>query len=137
MNLGFRIPTGVESEPAERGVDLRKYLHFIWRHWIFILSVAALTFLVGVTYLASATPLYTATTQVLLEQRERAPAGDTLLNEGRIDTSGMSTTSLQSYAPIHFCAGSPLRSGSSLSVPKNLQPQARLQTRQRRAKERQ
>jgi succinoglycan biosynthesis transport protein ExoP len=86
MNLGFRIPTGVESEPAERGVDLRKYLHFIWRHWIFILSVAALTFLVGVTYLASATPLYTATTQVLLEQRERAPAGDTLLNEGRIDT---------------------------------------------------
>src|SRR6187431_3190203 len=86
MNLGFRIPTEVESEPADRAVDLRKYLNFIWRHWIFILCLTALSLLVAVIYLASATPLYTATTQVLLEQRERAPTGDPGPNEGRIDT---------------------------------------------------
>src|SRR5215203_265453 len=86
MNLGFRIPAGVDAEPVDRALDLRKHLNFVWRHWIFILCITALALVVAVTYLAGATPLYTATTQVLLEQRERAPAGDALLNEGRIDT---------------------------------------------------
>ena len=40
---------------------------------MFIVSVTAFVFLIGVIYLVRATPLYTATTQVLLEQREKAP----------------------------------------------------------------
>ena len=69
MNVGFRIPSKVDTEPAERTFDLRQYLNFVWRNWMFIASVTAFALLVAVIYLARATPLYTATTQVLLEQR--------------------------------------------------------------------
>ena len=73
MNVGFRIPNKVDAEPAERTFDLRQYLNFVWRNWMFIVSVTAFAFLMAVIYLVRATPLYTATTQVLLEQREKAP----------------------------------------------------------------
>ena len=73
MNVGFRIPTRAEIEPAARGFDVRVYLNFVWRHWMFIGSVAALALLIAVVYLVRATPSYTATTQVLLEEAEKAP----------------------------------------------------------------
>jgi polysaccharide biosynthesis transport protein len=73
MNAGFRVPTSVDTEAAERKFDLREYLNFVWRHWMFIASVAALVFVIAVVYLARATPLYTATTQVLLEPPRKAP----------------------------------------------------------------
>ena len=73
MNVGFNIPTKVDTEPAERTFDLRQYLNFVWRHWLFIVSVTALSFLAAEIYLVGATPLYTATTQVLLERAEKAP----------------------------------------------------------------
>ena len=73
MNAGFRVPTSVDTEPAERKFDLREHLNFLWRHWMFIASVTALVFVIAVVYLARATPLYTARTQVLLEPPRRAP----------------------------------------------------------------
>src|SRR5262245_50434839 len=73
---GFSVPTRIDSEPAERTLDVRQYLNFLWRHWMFIVSVTALVFLMCVIYLARATPLYTATSQVLLEAPERAPTAD-------------------------------------------------------------
>ena len=73
----FRFPPESSTEPAERGFDLRKYLNFVWRHWMLIGAFTALALVVALIYLARATPLYTASTQVLLElQREKAP-GDT------------------------------------------------------------
>ena len=83
MNIGYRIPTGVNAEPAERKIDLRQYLNFVWRNWMFIASVTAFALLVGVIYLVRATPLYTAATQVLLEQSEKVPGLDTVVNDGR------------------------------------------------------
>jgi len=73
MNAGFRVPTSVETKPAVSKFDLRQYLNFVWRHWMFIASVTALVFVIAVVYLARATPLYTATTQVLLEPPRKAP----------------------------------------------------------------
>jgi len=73
MNAGFRVPTSVDTEPAERTFDLRQYLNFAWRHWMFITSVTALVFVIAVVYLARATPLYSATAQILLEPPRRAP----------------------------------------------------------------
>src|SRR6266480_4506891 len=73
MNAGFRIPSALGTEPAERTLDVRQYLHFLWRHWMFIASVTALVFVIAVVYLLRATPLYTATTQVLLEPPRKAP----------------------------------------------------------------
>src|SRR5215813_10569041 len=73
MNVGFRIPGKVDTEPLERALDLRQYLNFVWRNWMFIASATAFAFLVAVIYLVRATPLYTATTQVLLVQPETPP----------------------------------------------------------------
>ena len=87
MNVGFRIPSKkIDAEPPERTFDLRQYLNFVWRNWMFIASVTAFVFLVGLIYLVRATPLYTATTQVLLEQREKAPGLDAIVNDGGIDS---------------------------------------------------
>src|SRR5262249_9751010 len=73
MNVGFRIPSAVETEPAERSLDVRQYLHFVWRHWLFIALVTALALVICVVYLSRTTPLYTATAEVLLERPARAP----------------------------------------------------------------
>jgi exopolysaccharide transport family protein len=83
MNVGYRIPTGVNREPEERKLDLRQYLNFVWRNWMFIASVTAFALLLGVLYLVRATPLYTAATQVLLDQSEKVPGLDTNVNDGR------------------------------------------------------
>jgi succinoglycan biosynthesis transport protein ExoP len=77
MNVSIRTPSRVDAEPAERRFDLREYLNFVWRHWKFIGAVAGLALVIALAYLARATPLYTATVQVLLErQREKAPGLD-------------------------------------------------------------
>src|SRR5712692_1307211 len=86
MNVGFKIPAKLDSEPRDRTLDLREYLNFVWRHWMLIASVTALGFVVAVAYLVRAIPLYTAATQVLLEQREKAPGLDAVNDGGRIDT---------------------------------------------------
>jgi succinoglycan biosynthesis transport protein ExoP len=85
MNVGFRIPSRVDNtEPPDRTFDLRQYLNFVWRHWMFLASVTAFVFLIAVIYLVSATPFYTATTQVLLEQRENTPSLDAVVNDALI-----------------------------------------------------
>ena len=85
MNIGYRIPSKkIDAEPSERTLDLRQYLNFVWRNWMFIASVTAFVLLVGLIYLVRATPLYTAATQVLLEQREKAPGLDAIVNDGGI-----------------------------------------------------
>jgi capsular exopolysaccharide synthesis family protein len=66
-----------EVEPS---LKLRQILGFTWRRWKFIASVTALVLVVGVTMLMRVTPLYTATTQILLErQREKAPGAEAIL----------------------------------------------------------
>src|SRR5262249_42924501 len=49
----------------------------------FITSVTVFALLVGIIYLLRATPLYTSTTQVLLEQTQKAPGLDTMATDGR------------------------------------------------------
>lgn len=87
MNVGFSIPNTTGTEPSERAFDLRQYLNFAWRNWTFIASVTALVFLIGVIYLVHATPLYTASTQVLLEQHQKAPGLDAAADD-RFDNYG-------------------------------------------------
>jgi len=62
MNVGFRIPTNLDAEQAERAFDLRQYLNFVWRNWLFIVAVTAVAFLIGIVNLVRAVPLYTAST---------------------------------------------------------------------------
>jgi exopolysaccharide transport family protein len=84
MTVGFRLPSNVDAEAPERTLDARQYLNFVWRNWVFIASVTGAAFLIGVVNLVSAVPLYTASTQVLLEPHEKAP-GLEVGNERRID----------------------------------------------------
>jgi succinoglycan biosynthesis transport protein ExoP len=86
MNFGFRIPSKVDTESPDRPFDLLHYLNFAWRNWLFIASVTAFALLVGVIYLLRATPLYTASTQVLLEQGEKPPGLDTTSSDRRFDS---------------------------------------------------
>jgi capsular exopolysaccharide synthesis family protein len=85
MNVGFKIPGQVETEPPERKFDLREYGNFAWRNWMFIASATGLALLVGVIDLLRATPLYTASTQVLLEQHEKVPGLDGGINTDRFN----------------------------------------------------
>jgi capsular exopolysaccharide synthesis family protein len=89
MNVGFRIPTNVDAEPLERTLDLRHYLNFVWRNWLFIASVTAVAVVIGAVYLVRAVPLYTASTQVLLQQHQNAPGLDAGVNDSRDDFSYM------------------------------------------------
>jgi succinoglycan biosynthesis transport protein ExoP len=85
MNVGFRIPSNVDAEPLERTLDLRQYLNFVWRNWMLIASVTAVALLIGVVDLVRAVPLYTATTQVLLERHEKAPGLGAGVGDSRFD----------------------------------------------------
>src|SRR6516225_4195253 len=85
MNVGFRVPTNLDAEPLERAFDLRQYLNFVWRNWLFIASVTAVALIIGVVNLVRAIPLYTASTQVLLERHEKAPGLDAGASDSRFD----------------------------------------------------
>jgi len=70
-------PEPAEVEPL---FDLRQILSFAWRQWRFTATITLLTLLVGVTILIRQTPLYTATTHILLErQHEKAPGAEAIL----------------------------------------------------------
>ena len=72
MNVGFKNSrhSSILSRPSA-AIDLRTYLNFVWRNWMFIGAVTALALLVAVVYLARATPLYTATAQILLDRNTK------------------------------------------------------------------
>src|SRR5262249_19317753 len=85
MNVAFRTPAVVDAEPTERSFDLRQYLNFVWRQWKFIGAVTVLALVIAVIYLARATPLYSATTQVLLDPRREKAASDNILSDIQLD----------------------------------------------------
>ena len=68
------------------GFDLRGILSFGWRRWQFIASVVAASLLIGTISLLRQTPLYTATSQVLLEpQSEKVPGPAALRADTNLD----------------------------------------------------
>ena len=72
---------------------------------MFIASVTAFALLIGVVYLVRATPLYTASTQVLLEQHEKAPGLDAASTMAASTMIRMWRTSLPSCDPTRCCEG--------------------------------
>jgi succinoglycan biosynthesis transport protein ExoP len=75
VNKQFPFPPEVVTEESvDKSTSLRDYIAFVWRHWIFVVSVTALALLFGALWLARAVPLYTATAQVMLDPlSDRAP----------------------------------------------------------------
>lgn len=64
------------DHPAERTFDLRDALNFVWRQWRFVAAILAASVLVGIVILLRATPIYTATAQVLLDPRKPKIMGE-------------------------------------------------------------
>lgn len=72
------------SAPNEAGggFDIHEAINFVWRRWRMIIGVAAFFLLVGAVHIARQTPLYTATTQLLLDPRKEKAAGqDVILSD--------------------------------------------------------
>ncbi len=75
-----------EQAGAAKGFDLRETLHFGWRQWKVIAVVTALCLVIGAIQLARQIPVFTATTQILLDPRkEKAAGADTILSDAVLD----------------------------------------------------
>src|SRR5208283_2669061 len=75
-----------ETSAEGGGFDLRDVVNFLWRQWKLIVGMTALFVFLAALYLARATPLYTATAQLLLDQRkERAAGQDVFLLDAIMD----------------------------------------------------
>jgi capsular exopolysaccharide synthesis family protein len=73
---------------AEHGFDLRETLSFIWRQWKFVAAITIVVFLIGTVFLVRETPLYTATSQVLLDRQQgKPPGGDAILAGVNLDAA--------------------------------------------------
>lgn len=80
------LTNSINASGVEHRFDLREAISFAWRQWKFIAAVAAVVFLVGTVYVLHQTPLYTATSQVLLDRpREKAPDGGAIVNDLGLD----------------------------------------------------
>src|SRR5580700_1709976 len=78
----------LETNQGEPGFDLRETLSFAWRQWKFTVGVMAISMLAGTIYLLHQTPLYTASSQVLLDRtRDRPPGGDAILADPTFDAA--------------------------------------------------
>src|SRR5689334_25236774 len=74
------------QEKPERGFDVWEVVNFCWREWKFIAAVFVTVCVIGYVYTLRQIPLYTATSQVLLEPRKEKAAGqDAVLNESYLD----------------------------------------------------
>lgn len=60
---------GTEHFGAAHPFDLRDIVSFLWREWLFIVSILAATVTIGTVTLLRQTPLYTASAEILLDSR--------------------------------------------------------------------
>ncbi len=83
LNVAKESPA---SSAEGGGFDLRDVVNFLWRQWKLIGGMAALFVFLAALYLARATPLYTATAQLLLDPRkERAAGQDVFMSDAILD----------------------------------------------------
>lgn len=76
---------GAEGE-AQGGFDIHGLVNFVWRQWKLIGGAAALALVIGAIHVARATPLYTASTQLLLDPRkEKAVGQDAIMTDAVLD----------------------------------------------------
>ncbi len=62
--------------------DMRDAVNFLWRQWKVILSVAAVSLLLGAIHISRQTPIYTATAQLYLDpNKEKANAQEAVFSE--------------------------------------------------------
>ena len=90
------VPLPSAGEVAEQGFDLREALGFTWRHWKFVVAVTALFAIVGGVLLMQKIPLYTASSQILLDQDRVKPPGD----QSVLQATGVDLSLLESQMAI-------------------------------------
>lgn len=70
LNVGAKA-----AQNPERHLDLHEAIAFARRQWKLVAAITAVALLIGAIQIARATPLYTATTEVLLEPKRSPPIG--------------------------------------------------------------
>lgn len=58
-----------DTSDGPHAVDLHDVVNFVWREWLFIVTILAATLVVGAVLLMRQTPLYTASAEVLLDSK--------------------------------------------------------------------
>ncbi|HEY1796201.1 MAG TPA: polysaccharide biosynthesis tyrosine autokinase [Stellaceae bacterium] len=81
--------TATDPPDVDAGGDhfeLRDAVSFVWREWKFVCCIVALVMLVGVVVLLRQTPLYTATSEILLDRpREKVAGNEPILSDVNLD----------------------------------------------------
>ena len=72
----------VETDKAGFGDELRAIFHAIWRRKPLIVLVMLVSIFLAVAYTRSATPLYTSTTELLIDPREKELTGGEVVPTG-------------------------------------------------------
>lgn len=81
--------SALSANGAERSFDPFQVLYFVWRRWKFILATTAVVLLATWVWLDTATPRYTATTQILLDPVDEKLASADIVSANALDTLTM------------------------------------------------
>nr|WP_294548966.1 polysaccharide biosynthesis tyrosine autokinase [uncultured Rhodopila sp.] len=74
------------ASTAAEEFDLRQFINFFWRKWKFIASVTVAVLIVVIMFLATATPRYTASAELLLDPNvDKTPGTESLFNALTLD----------------------------------------------------
>ena len=95
--------TNINGAQMQADVLLERSLNFTLRNWRLVASVAALSLMAALVFLLTATPIYVATTQILLDtRRERSNTVDRTMVDFSYDAVGLENmmTVLQSSSLI-------------------------------------
>jgi exopolysaccharide transport family protein len=77
-----------DTGPAETQIDLREAVSFVWRQWKFISVIIGVVMLIGAVLLLRQVPLYTATSEILLDRpREKVAGNEAILADVNLDVA--------------------------------------------------
>lgn len=91
-----RAVTIAPAKPSDPRVDLKELAHVFRRRRRLILWTAAIPIVLALIYCAFATPLYTASTQILIDPRDRRILNNEVTPEGLAPDGGVAVVESQS-----------------------------------------
>jgi polysaccharide biosynthesis transport protein len=78
------------SDPQEPSADprqmLQQFFYFLWRRWKFVLNVTAMILLVAEVWLATQTPLYSGSTQIIFDPTNEKLASADSTSQAALDS---------------------------------------------------
>jgi len=127
-----RSSSSVDTEPLERGFDLRQYLNFVWRNWNSLSP--AFVFLLDAINLARNPALHCDNPSPARAPREGS-RHDAAVNDRGLDDCSYLDNQLAILSPSRCFEGWSSRSGLRHRIQRNCKPRRKTKTTPRRRKE--